>query len=177
MAAAGSAIRIATIARGGMPADQRLTATTPTAEVSGQRSRIAAAPATRGPPSARRSSEKITATPAKPRRTPAAVAARKRSAGSAKWAASATQSGEVANSTAARPAGTHCSAQHSTPYGMKNVSRPLTSHTRQGEARGATAADALDRAAAAGSAAAGGTAGRTGKGGAAGQARGTGARE
>ena len=72
---------------------------------SGEMRSTAAAVLTCAPPRAWKSSEKITAIPAKPIRIPRVPRTVNRSPARAKWAATATISGMVAKSTAARPGG------------------------------------------------------------------------
>ena len=78
---------------GWIPCPHRFTATLATADTRGETRTIAEAKATRGPPSRERSSEKITAAPAKPRRIPPAAFGVSRSEGRAKWARTATKRG------------------------------------------------------------------------------------
>ena len=99
-----------------MPDPHFLTATLTVADTSGDNNITTAARATIEPPRSSKSSAKMTAMPAKPRPVPISAGTVILSSGSAKWAITATSNGKVAKSTDARPEGTHCSAQKTTPY-------------------------------------------------------------
>ena len=111
-----STIATALKGTGCMPDPHFLTATLTVADTSGEINITTAARATIEPPRRSKSSAKMTAMPAKPRPVPISAGTVIRSSGSAKCAITATSNGKVANSTDARPDGTHCSHQKTTPY-------------------------------------------------------------